>query len=183
MNLNRKLHLYSGLGLLAFVVMHEKLFPHKDPTKTTWLEKLDYQGPPETDAWSDYLQTHFELRGKRGRVREMKDGRVSYSYFRPGYGFEVLVSADKTKAEITDTSWGFRNLMVGYHRVHGYGGSWLYYLWSFMYDLASVACIVFAVTGIVIWYPTRRYDKLGWLFLGTGFGLTTVMILYLMWAP
>ena len=192
MMLNRKLHLYSGLGLLAFVlmyfftgwvIMHEELFPHRDPTEITWIEQLDYQGPQDTESWSDYLQSEFDLRGKRGRVRELKDGQVSYSFYRPGFAYEVVVSAAQTKAEITETRWGFRNLMVGYHRVHGYGDGWLYYLWSFMYDLASVACILFAVTGIVIWLPTRRKDPVGWLFLGAGFGLTTVMILYLMLAP
>lgn len=192
MKLNRKLHLYSGLGLLAFVVMyfftgwvlmHEEIFPHRDPTRTTWLERLDNRSIRDMNSWADYLQSEFGLRGKQGRVREMEDGRVSYSYYRPGYNFEVVVSADKMWAEITETEWGFRNLMIGYHRVHGYGDSWLYYLWSVMYDLASAACILFAITGIIIWFPTRRRDKLGWLFLGAGFGLTAVMILYLMWAP
>jgi len=191
MRLNRKIHLYTGLGLLTFVVMyfitgwvlmHEGIFPHKDPVNTTWMEKLEYQGPDSREAWADYLQHEFSLRGKQGRIREMKDGRVSYQYFRPGYAFEVVVSADRETAEITESQWGFRNLMVGYHRIHGYGDGWLYNIWSFMYDLASLACIVFAISGIVIWYPTRRRDRLGWLFLGIGFGLTTVMTLYLMYA-
>jgi hypothetical protein len=188
----RKLHLYTGLGLLSFVVMyfitgyvlvHEGMFPRSNPTRTTWGERLDYQGPDDLNAWAKYLQRKFALRGKLGRVREMKDGKVSYSYFRPGYSFDVVVSADRERAEITQTESGFRNLMVGYHRIHGYGGNWLYCLWSFMYDLACVACVVFAMTGIVIWYPTRRHDRLGWLFLGIGFGLTAAMTLYLMYTP
>lgn len=188
----RKLHLYTGLGLLSFVLMyfftgyvlvHERMFPHADPTKTTWVESLDYDGPDDIEARSQYLQGSFGLRGKPGRIRELNDGRVSYSYARPGYNFEAVVSTNRQTAEITRTEWGFRNLMVGYHRVHGYGGSWIYYLWSAMYDMASAACIVFAVTGVVMWYPTRRHDRLGWLYLAVGFGLTTAMILYLMYAP
>jgi len=188
----RKLHLYTGLGLLSFVVMyfltgyvlvHDGVFPRSDPTKATWGERLDYQGPDDVNAWAKYLQRKFTLRGKQGRIREMKDGKVSYAYFRPGYSFDVVVSADRERAEITQTESGFRNLMVGYHRIHGYGDNWLYCLWSFMYDLASGACILFAMSGIVIWYPTRRRDRLGWLFLGIGFGLTAAMILYLMHAP
>ena len=190
--LNRKIHLYSGLGLLSFVVMyfftgfvmiHPGIFPAQDPVITSWSEKLDYQGSDDPEAWSDFLQRRFALRAQPDLSRQLEDGRVRCLYQRPGVQFEAFVSADRQTVEIKRTDWDFKRLMIGYHRVKGYNGSWLYYLWSFMYDLASTACIVFAVTGILIWYPTRRRDRLGWLFLGTGFGLTLATTLYLMYAP
>jgi hypothetical protein len=167
----------------GFVMFHPVLFPSEDPVKTSWSERLEYTGSDDPEAWSDFLQSTFALRGQPGRSRELEDGRVSCVYQRPGVRIEAFVSVDRQTVEITRTEWGFRRLMVGYHRVHGYSGSWLYYLWSLMYDLASAACIVFAVTGILIWYPRRNRDRLGWLFLGTGFGLTLATILYLMYTP
>ena len=85
--------------------------------------------------------------------------------------------------EITESDLGFRGAMVGYHRMIGYSGGWLYVLQTLFYDLASAASIVFGITGIVMWYISRSRYRLGWVFLSAGFGLTLVMILYLMLAP
>ena len=89
----RKVHLYSGLVLLTFVVMyfvtgypmiHHSWFPDPEPVKSTRTEPLSYAGPMEPEAYSLYLQEAFGLRGKRQPGRRMDDGGWRFRYFRPG---------------------------------------------------------------------------------------------------
>jgi hypothetical protein len=67
----------------------------------------------------------------------------------------------------------------GLHRLHGYGGGGLYDVWAVLYDLASLALIVFAFTGVYLWHATLRPRWPGWLALGVGAVFTTAMILHL----
>ncbi|MFH1071201.1 MAG: PepSY-associated TM helix domain-containing protein [Candidatus Glassbacteria bacterium] len=188
----KKIHLYSGLSLFAFMVIYyfsgfvminHSLFTEADPVEKVRSESFSWNGPVDSLAISAYIQEHYGLRGKRQPPRRLNDGRTRYNFYHPGVATEAMVSADRRSVEITVSDGGFRGMMVGFHRILGYFGGWLYVLWSFFYDAASAASIVFAVSGIVIWYSGRSRDKLGWLCLGTGFGLTLVVILYLMLMP
>lgn len=188
----RKIHLYSALAITSylvlyffsgFVLVHGDIFPNKDPEKTVVSEKLSYDGENTPEAWSAYIQQKFEIHGKRQPVRELKDGSLRINFFHPGHGTEALVSPDRQSVQITRTTGFFRQLMVGFHRVHLYGSGPLYNFWCFMYDLASAACIVFAVTGIFIWYTAKKRDPWGWLFVVSGFGLTLLVSLYFMYMP
>ena len=49
-----------------------------------------------------------------------------------------------------------RNILVGFHRMHGYGGGWLYNIWLVFYDLASLSLILFAVSGTYLWWRLAR---------------------------
>ena len=56
-----------------------------------------------------------------------------------------------------------RTTLVGFHRLHGYGGGWLYDIWVVFYDLASLALILFTLTGIYLWYRLTKHRLLGWI--------------------
>lgn len=188
----KKIHLYSGLSLFAFMVIfyfsgfvmiNQTLFPSHNPVKKVRTETFTWDGPRDSLAISAYIQDHYGLRGKLQPPRRLNDGRTRYNFYHPGINSEALVSSDGRSVEITVSDLGFRGMMVGFHRILGYFGGWLYVLWSFFYDAASAASIVFGITGIVMWYTSRSRDGWGWLCLGTGFGLTLVVILYLMLMP
>jgi hypothetical protein len=72
--------------------------------------------------------------------------------------------------------------MVGFHRLHGYGGGNVYNVWAFFYDLASLSLILFAFTGIYLCYTLTKRQLLGWNFLGFSYGYAAITILYLMYA-
>jgi hypothetical protein len=67
--------------------------------------------------------------------------------------------------------------------MHQYGGGWLYNLWVVFYDLASLALIVFAITGVYMWYKLEGRKRLGWILLGLSFAYAGAMVLYLIYAP
>ncbi|MFC1614470.1 PepSY-associated TM helix domain-containing protein [Gemmatimonadota bacterium] len=189
----RKIHFYAGLGILTFTVMyfvtgyvmiHHSLIPQKDPVKTSRVEQLNRSGQEiSAKAMSEFLQKKFDLQGKRQKPRPLEDGTWRFDYNRPGTNFQAIVSADGGEVRITETKWDARRILIGFHRVHGYGGGWLYDIWALMYDVASAALIVFPVTGVYLWYKTSKNHLTGWLFLAAGLSFTLATIFYLMFAP
>ncbi len=188
----RKIHLYSGLILMTFVVMyfvtgyvmvHHDWFPHAEPVATTRTEPLEFAAVEDPKAYSLYLQQTFDLRGKRQEPRRGDDGSWRFRYFRPGTFHEAVVAADGKSVTITSRDETAHATMVGYHRLHGYGGGWLYDVWAVLYDLASLSMILFAISGIYLWYRLTRRKLVGWIFLGVSYGYAGMTILYLMYAP
>ena len=188
----RRIHLYAGVGLLAFVVMyfvtgyvliHGEWFPGTPPVKSTREESLTSAPGASPEEFSALLQQRFGLAGKRQPPVRMKDGGWKFEYLRPGLGHEAVVPPAGDRVRITRTEFSTRQMLVHFHRLHGYGGGAMYDLWMVMYDLASAAMIVFAVTGIYLWYKLTRRRLLGWLLLAASFSFTAGTILYLVHAP
>jgi hypothetical protein len=82
----RRIHLYTGVGLLAFVVMyfvtgyvliHHDWFPASEPVKTTREEVLTAATGASPEQYSALLQRQFGLSGKRQPPVRMKAGRVT----------------------------------------------------------------------------------------------------------
>jgi hypothetical protein len=190
--LMQKIHLYTGLGLLAFVVMYffsglvmvqPKLFPSGDTEKSTRVEQVRIPAALDVDEAGEWIAGKFDLRGQPQPAQKLNDGRVRYRFGRPGTNLTALLDADKRSVEIETARWDFRRLMVGYHRIHGYRGNIVWLLWGLMYDLASAGCILFAVSGVWMWATARERDKVSWVMLAIGIGFTLTMILYLMLMP
>ena len=191
--ITRKIHLYAGLAILAFVVMYfltgylmikHDLLPEDKPVKKTVVESLDQDFPEMSgQELSIYLQDRFDLKGKRNVPgRPQKDGSWRFTYNRPGFASVAVVSSDGKEVESTTTAQGARGVIHGLHRLHGYGGGWLYDIWAFMYDLASLALIVFPVSGFILWLRISRRKLAGSLVLACGFSVPAAIVLYLMYA-
>ena len=57
------------------------------------------------------------------------------------------------------------------HRIHvlrGFKGGWAYTAWAVMYDASCFAMIVFAITGIIMWFRRRKQYSHGWYYLLAG---------------
>lgn len=188
----RKVHLYSGLVILAFVIMyfvtgyviiHQNWLPKPEPVKTTRTESLVYTGSKEPAAYSMYLQKVFDLRGQLARPRWLQDGSVQFRYVRPGTVHEAVVAPGGDSVRISTQQVNFVETMTRFHELHGYGRGMLYDVWALLYDFASLSLIVFAFTGIYLWYRLTKKKLLGWICLGVSYGYAAVTILYLMYAP
>jgi hypothetical protein len=187
----RKVHQFTGLMLLAFVVMyfvtgyvivHHEWFGGEPPVKTTRTETLRGSLPSDADEAAAALQEMFALNGMRYAPVRRGDGTWRFSYRRPGVDNEAVVSADGRSVKITETRRDGVGTLVGLHRLHGYRGGWAYCAWAVMYDLASMAMIVFAITGVYLWYKLTTKRTLGWVMLGVGCLYTIVMVVYLVHA-
>lgn len=188
----RRIHLYTAFFLLSFVLMyfatgylmiHEGLLENHNPEKKTRNLHLKYKGEKTPEAYAAYLEASFGLEGKRQPPQRREDGSWRFAYSRPGTSYEAVVSAAGDSVRITESREHLRRTLVGFHRLHGYGGGLLYDVWAVCYDLASLALILFTLSGICLWYKLTQRHLLGWLLLFLSFGLTAVTVGYLFILP
>lgn len=188
----RKVHLYSGLAVLAFVIVyfvsgypmiHPTWFPNPEAVKETRIEPLRYNGPKDPPAYSEYLQKAFDLRGQVTRRRRQKDGGWEFRYSRPGTVYEAVVAPAGDIVRITTVRDNAVQTIIAFHELHGYGGGKLYNLWAILLDLVSFSLIVFAFSGVYLWFKLTKKRLLGWILLGVSYGYAAATVLYLMYAP
>ena len=188
----RKIHLYTAFVLLAFVLMyfvtgyvliHNEWFPRSEPKVATREEALAPSPGASPEQMSVDLQRHFDLPGKRSEPKHNRDGSWKFQYVRPGTTCEAVVNPAGDRVTIKRTDFGAAQTMIGFHRLHRYGGGWVYDLWMVLYDLASVSMILFAASGVYLWYKLTRRRLLGWVLLAAGLGFTAGTMVYLVHAP
>jgi hypothetical protein len=132
--------------------------------------------------WRGYGDGGFAIVFDTRGIEELLDIESrQFNYARPGTTFEAVVSPDGKQVAITSKEFGFVGLANGMHRLHGYGGGRIYDAWAFLYDLASAALILFALTGIILWYQSTSRRLPGLICLGLSFSFSAAMILYLLY--
>ena len=189
----RSLHLYLAQGLAGFLVLYAvsglvmktRSFLPDGGEKHQSTVTLDADRAAVTDeASAGRLAQELVAEGGHAirlhRVSRREDGSWRISLRRPGTFATVDLQADGRTASVKIDRPGFASLMNQLHQFHGYGGGWLYDLWALMLDLVSAACLVFAVTGVYLWWKLQR-DRLGWWLLGfsTVYSISTCMFLIL----
>ena len=191
-DLIRKIHLYTAFVLLAFVLMyfvtgyvliHNQWFPRPEPGVATREEALEPAPGASPEAMSAALQRRFDLPGMRSEPKRNRDGSWKFQYLRPGTTCEAVVAPAGDRVTIKRTDFGVAQTLIGFHRLHGYGGGWAYDLWMVLFDLASFSMILFAASGVYLWYKLTRRRMLGWVMLGAGLGFTIGTMIYLVHAP
>lgn len=188
----RRIHLYTAFFLLSLVFMyfatgylmiHEGLLENRNPEKKTRALRLKYKGEKTPEAYAAYLEQNFGLEGKRQPPKHQDDGSWKFAYFRPGTSYEAVIFAAGDSVRITESREHLRRTLTGFHRLRGYGGGLLYDAWAVCYDLASLALILFTLSGIYLWYALTQRHLLGWLLLFLSFGLTALTVGYLLTLP
>jgi hypothetical protein len=89
----------------------------------------------------------------------------------------VVVPSHSDSVTVTTKKKNFISALHQFHRIHGYHGGWNYRIWAFVYDLSAFSMIVFAITGVYLWYKTERVRWPGWLILA-GFTLFIAFTIY-----
>src|SRR5205085_347781 len=126
------------------------------------------------------LQREFGLSGQSSTPEHRKDGSLRINYVRPGTTIQASINPLTRRITITRKEFAFYGVANGLHRLRGYHGGWPYWTWSLLYDLASVALIIFALSGVILWYKSTARHLAGWVCLAASCAFTTSMILYLM---
>jgi len=187
----RGLHLYTSFVLMVFVLMyfvsgyvilHGKWFGAHPPTKTVCEEKVATPVSSDPQELQSAVENQLGLHGKPMPARKRNDGSWQFTYSRPGDVQQAIVHPDG-RVEVTESTQNFAGTLNAFHRLHGYNGGPLYVFWAVLYDLASASMIVFALSGIYLWYKITRRRALGWALLAISFAYAGGTMLYLVYAP
>ena len=182
----RSLHLFTGLFLAAglfmygfsgFVISHQDWFPggKRESTTHELTSEVAVRMPlglsvQQSAPWQQQLADELGLRGRPGKRRQQEggaeDGLWTFEYDRPGTSEKLRVRPSSAAVTLTVEAAGFAGIMNRLHHFHGYAGGPRFFLWGLFVDLASLAMILFPLTGIYLWYRLKKDHRLGWLILG-----------------
>ncbi|MCK4750700.1 MAG: PepSY-associated TM helix domain-containing protein [Bacteroidales bacterium] len=188
----RKIHLVSSMFILSFLLMYlvtglfmmnRNLFeipPVKENQFKLLVEK-PMEGAPE--LYGQYLK---ERLGTKGRIEYLKDGQENWLFHFnfPGDIYKVTLTPSQDTLYVQRSQQEQTLFMVlhGIHVLRGFKGGWAYTAWAVMYDMSCVAMLVFAVTGVVMWYRARRRFRYGLYYLASGILIpATIVCLYIFW--
>jgi hypothetical protein len=183
----RKLHLYTGLVVMAFlmmyfasgyVIVHRPWFGGEAarPAATVRSESLaGYAGDRSPHA----IARQFGLSGRVAAAQDAK-GVVRFNVVRPGTIRQIEIRGDDVT--ITTRPENAAGVLAQLHRVHGYGGGWAWNSVAVFSDLSGVACIGFALSGVYLWWKTAKRKIWGVLCLAISIAYGGGMVLYLMYA-
>ena len=180
----RKIHLYASFVIASFLLMYflsgavmimGKIFPRKNVLSVT--EKIALKkNQAEEDAVSE-ITMQYNIHGTENKLSTANGGR-NYVFTRPGYRAEINFVQGQDSINVRIRKGTFWSAMNDFHRLRGFT-SWSYIIWALFYDLSCVALLVFAFTGIFLWWKLERKKWLGTIFIFLSTGLTVFTIWYL----
>ena len=168
------IHRYSGLSLLAFLMMyfvsgfimnHHKWFegPKSEPVEI----RQNFHSPSgiSPDELAVYIQDSFELRGYIEAFSPREDGTMKFEFYHPGTFQAATYHPEDEILEIQIRHQNFYQTMNAFHRIHKYGGGKVYNIYVFIMDLTSLSLLLFAASGVYLWLKVIRRKLLGWTIL------------------
>jgi len=183
----RKIHLYSSFTVLAFLLMyfatgfiltHADWFSHSKPKVETVEHPLQLPTDIDLSKLSAYIQKEFNIRAQRKNSEVNDQGEISIDYIRPGYHYKAIIPPDKGKVTLIIQKEDLYDTFVVFHRLHGFGGGGVYELYILMMDIASIALILFSLSGLFMWFQLSKNKFFGLLLLALGIGYT----LFVLWS-
>lgn len=180
----RKIHLYTSFVIASFLLMYfltgavmvfDDVFNRMD-TKNFSEKVAIKNNRTETQTVAEICR-HYNISGEESVNRNNNEN--SYSYFRPGYKAELFFSKKDTSVYVKIQKGNFGRVMNDFHRLRGYKGSWTHIVWAFLYDLSCIALLIFAFSGIYLWWKLERKKQIGIIFLFASTGITVFTIWYI----
>lgn len=180
----RQIHLFAAFILTVFVLMYFISgfvmifeFERKDTSARKEVKAIAGIRRASGDSLVALIRSNFDISGQY-QVRE-GDDRTVVNFRHPGTETNVVIPAHADSVTVTVTEKNFVNTLHQFHRLHGYHGGLNYRIWAFVYDLSSLSMIIFALTGVYLWYKTERTRWPGWIILIASTIFTAFTIYYL----
>jgi hypothetical protein len=193
----RNLHLISGLIVSAVLLMYAvsgfamahrgrlstapEIESHRVAASVDASALAAAGGDPERRDLERRIRNELGLRGRLEHSRPSDGGGWTLIFRRPGTEVELSLPA-RGPAQLKTTRSGAADTLDRMHQFRGYSGEPLHLLWAAVVDLTSLALVLFAVSGVYMWYVVKR-DRVGWILLGCSSAYVMGSILYLLWAP
>ena len=187
--INRKVHFVASMIIVIFALFYSatglimskfKWFPAHNITTTVNRYALNYQ--PDTTNLANFgneIKQQYSISGRMDYYRN-KNNSITFLINRPGINYEILVQPKLDSVVIKSIeNHTVHEVSKRLHRMHAFKGGWVYVVWGIMYDITAIAFMLFAITGLIIWFKYRKVFKWGWIVLVPTLIFTLIMIYYL----
>ena len=187
----RQIHRIASMVIFAFLLMYfvtgfimirHDWFPQPEATITTKTIPF-HVNKDVTDFISlkNTIKEKLEITGREDVPIQRKDSCWGYNFHRPGVVYNIVLNPNSNSLTIKKTEQkSLSRISSRLHLMHKYEGGAKYIIWAFIYDLAAVSMIVFAITGILIWLKMSNAYKNGKYYLLAGFTVSIGVLLYLL---
>ncbi len=174
----RKIHGLLALalgGMLAVYAVSGWMIIHRvgggQPVETTLRVPADAlsseaENRERVRAVAEAAAARAGLAAARAEKPELADGVWRVKLTRVARSAEVTLTPGAAEAQVV-----LRDAVIGegvkrLHRVNAVGASGGRLAWGLLVDALSLALLVFACTGVLLFRATKRKRRLGWLLLG-----------------
>jgi hypothetical protein len=183
----QKIHLVASMIMLSFmlvyvitgiIMINHDLFtmPEIEASQSKVPVEKPMKGDPKD--YARYLKKTMNLKG-RTEFRQDNNDNWIFHFNIPGEGYQIKLTPAQDTLYIQRSSqeMNFYTVAQRIHILRGFKGGWEYTAWAVMYDVSCSAMMVFAITGIVMWFRRRKQFRYGWWYLMAGL-LIPLMIIY-----
>jgi len=192
--LYRRIHLYTGLIILIYVMMfyvsgyimtHRPWFlgaPGPTTTRTAALEPGLLRLSNEQLAAN--LQKQLGLAGGIQFPLGQPPNLIRFYVIRPGTTMRVDVSTQDKLIRVITQRYGWAGTLIVLHKIEGYHArnGLLSNASVFFGDMAALSMIVFAITGVILWWKRVKNHFWGSVCLIASCGYAAGMMLYFAFA-
>jgi hypothetical protein len=188
----RKIHLYCGLIILAFLMMyfvsgymmaHRPWFLSPGPAPTTRTATFQPGAGFTTEQLAAEVQKQLRLPGRIQFPQKQPAGMTRFWVNYPGTMARVDVPAGQRSVTVTTQRAGLVGTLIMLHKVNGYDGNLLFDACALFCDLAGLSMILFALSGVYLWWKRVKHHTWGILCLAASCAYAVGMMLYLAYAP
>ena len=183
----QKIHLIASIIMFSFmlvyaitgiIIINHDLFtiPEVEVSHSKRLVEKPMKGDPKD--YAKYLKRALDLKG-RTEYQKINNENWIFHFNSPSEGYQVTLTPAQDTLYIRLSSQQM-TLYTVVHRIHilrGFKGGWAYTAWAVMYDTSCFAMILFAITGIIMWFKRRKQFRHGWWCLLAGI-LIPVFFIY-----
>jgi hypothetical protein len=190
-NLFRKIHLYAGLIILMFLTMyfvsgyimaHRSWLLPRPPAPKQQTVTLDVDSTLPLRERADYVKKALALPGRIQFSRPQPPDETLFWVVCVRASIRVDVFPQNHTVRLITQPAGWIGSLIILHKIAGYDNVPLFDVYAFCCDLAGLSMILFALTGVYLWWKREKNHALGLVCLIASCGYAIGMMLYLAYA-
>jgi len=188
----RRTHLFAALVLFIFVLLYSvsgyllefPLSPLLTASQTlVRVEPFQYAGDMDSPRLAEYVKSTYDLHGKLGKAEfDKKTGTRHFVFVGIKGYFDARISKDVKQVTLAIRPNSFLWALIRMHHLAGFEGGAIYETWGVMLDLVAVALVLFALSGIYLWYKLTKRRALGWIMLAISIAYTAATGIWCVYA-
>lgn len=182
----RKIHLFLGLFLAPWILMYalssiamqhrEIFYGSKDRVAPDFELVKEVQAPASLAQSADSKQAaliilqELDLEGAHGVRGKLEEGRIQINRDRPIGSYRIVWEAAKNTVTVEKQRFGMTYFLEMLHRRRGFNQPyWANDAWGIIVDGVITAILLWAFTGLWMWWKMKSTHKLGTacVFVGT----------------